>query len=64
MRYSPKRVLELADVEAQVLEGDGALVDRIGDGPGLGQQRDVEVAALGADLELLLEVAEASSVAS
>ena len=57
-------VLELSDVEAEVLEGNGALTNCICDGPGLWQQRDVEVTALGTDLEVLLEVPGASSVAS
>jgi hypothetical protein len=50
-------LFELGDVEAHVLEGDGALIHGVGHRPGLGQQRDVEGAALGTDLEVLLEAA-------
>jgi hypothetical protein len=51
------RGLELGDVKAHVLEGDRALTHGVLHRPGLGQQRDVEGAALGADLEVLLEAA-------
>ena len=50
---------ELVDVEPEVLERDDAPgVDEAGIAPGLGHGGDVERAALGADLELLLEVAD------
>ena len=49
--------LELVDVEAHVLERDDVAVLRLlGDGPGLRHEDDVEGAALGPDLDLLLEV--------
>ena len=51
-------LLELGDVEAQVLERDGvAAVGLRLHRSGLRQQDDVERAALGPDLDLLLEVA-------
>src|SRR5918998_353486 len=54
-----ERLVELVDVEAEILEGhDRACLDQIGDRSRLGHGRHVEGAALGADLELLLEVAD------
>ena len=54
-----EQVVQLVDVEAQVLERhDVARLGQVGDGAGLRHGGDVERAALGPDLELLLEVAD------